>query len=76
MSWVANLFNPAKATGTGIAPSNDGQPPIFSNIQGFEDGSSSIYREQWAREYTQSMEDEEGDYDARPYWQVSQRRIT
>ena len=76
MSWVASLFNPAKATPTGFAPSNDRQPPVFSNVQENENGSSSKYRERWAKEYAQSVEEEEEEYEARnPYWQVSQRRV-
>ena len=77
MSWVANLFNPAKATPTGFAPSNDRQPQFFSNDQSYENGSSSQYRERWNRKHAQSVEEEEEEeHDARnPYWQVSQRRI-
>ena len=72
MSWVANLFNPAKATPTGFAPSNDRQPPVFSDVQKHESGSSNKSREQRAREYAQSVEEEEEEHEARnPYWQVS-----
>ena len=76
MSWVANLFNPAKATSTGFAPSNDRQTQIFSHDQNYENGSSSKYKERWNRKNAQSVEEEEEEQDARnPYWQVSQRRI-
>ena len=74
MSWVAHLFNPAQATRTSFAPSNDPQPPVFSNVQNDQDkdGSNSKYRERPAGEYTQSMEEEEEEYPRHPYWQVSQ----
>ena len=76
MSWVANLFNPAQATRTGFAPSNDRQPPLFSNVQDYRDGSKNKYREGRAGEYAQSMEEEEEEEYARhPYWRVSQRRV-
>lgn len=75
MSWVANLLNPAQATRTGFAPSNDPQPPVFSNVQGYEDGSKDKYQEGRAGEYSQSMEEEEEEYARHPYWQVSQRRV-
>ena len=76
MSWVANLFNSAQATRISFAPSNDRQPPAFSNVQGYEDGPNSAYQERPIKKYAQSMEaEEEEQYDARnPYWQVSQRR--
>lgn len=77
MSWVANLFNPAQATRTSFAPSNDRQPPVFSSVQDYENGSNSTYQERRVGEYAQSMEEEEEEEeDARhPYWQVSLRRI-
>ena len=72
MSWVANLFSPPPANRTSFAPSNDRQSPIFSNVQDYEDGSNSTYREQGAGEYLQSMEaEEEEEYARNPYWQVS-----
>ena len=71
MSWVANLFNPAQATRKGFAPPNDGQPPIFSNAQNDEDGSSSTHRERWAVDCVRSVEEEEEEYPRSPYWQVS-----
>lgn len=75
MSWVANLFNPAQATRTSFAPSNDGQPPVFSNVQDYEYESNSTYRQRRAGEFAQSMEEEEEEYPRHPYWQVSQRWI-
>lgn len=69
MSWVANLFNPAQATHKSFAPPNDGQPPIFSNAQDYEDGSNSTLRERWAAENMQSVEEEEEEYSRSPYWQ-------
>ncbi len=71
MSWVANLFNPAQANRTSFAPSNDGQSPVFSNVQDYEYGSDCTYREQRAGGYAQSMEEEEEEYPRHPYWQVS-----
>lgn len=70
MSWVANLFNPAQATRNSFAPSNDRQPPVFSNVQDYEDGSNSTYGERQAGQYAQTMEEEE-EYARYPYWQVS-----
>ena len=76
MSWVANLFNSAQATRISFAPSNDRQPPAFSNVQDYEDGSNSTYQERPNKKYPQSLEaEEEEQHDARnPYWQVSQPR--
>ena len=79
MSWVANLFNQAKATRTGFVSNDDGQPRIFSNVQDYGDESTSKYRERWAGEYAGSMaeaEKEEEEYPRSPYWQVSQRCST
>lgn len=77
MSWVANLLNPAQATRTSFAPSNDRQLPVFSDVQEYEDGSDNTYRGRRAADYAQSMEEEEEEeeYARHPYWQVSQRRI-
>ena len=75
MSWVAYLFNPAQATRTSFAPSNDQQPPIFSNVQDYEDGSNNTYGEGQAGKHAQSMEEEEEEYPRHPYWQVSQHPI-
>ena len=75
MSWVANLFNSTQASRISFAPSNDAQPPAFSNVQDYEDISSKTYQKRQAGKYAQSMEveEEEEEYDARnPYWQVSQ----
>lgn len=75
MSWVAYLFNPAQATRTSFAPSNDRQSPAFSDVQDYKDGSNSMYKERQAGEYAQSMEEEEEEeYPRHPYWQVSQLR--
>ena len=79
MSWVANLFNQAKATRTSFVSSDDGQPRVFSNIQGYGDESVSKSQERWAGEYAGSMakaEEEEEEYPRSPYWQVSQSRST
>lgn len=75
MSWVAYLFNPAQATRTSFAPSNDREPPVFSNVQDYGDGSNSTHRERQAGGYAQAMEEEEEEYARHPYWQVSQLRI-
>ena len=79
MSWVANLFNSAPTTRISFGPSNDGQPPAFSNVQDHDDASSRKYQRQ-AGKYAQSVEEEEEEeeeYDARyPYWQVSQHQLT
>ena len=76
MSWVANLLNPAQATRTSFAPSNNRQPPVFSNVQDYEDGSNSTLRAPRVDEYAQSMEEEVEEYARHPYWQVSQRRLS
>lgn len=77
MSWVAHLLNPAQTSRTGFAPSNDRQPPVFSNVQDCEDGSNGTYDERRVGEHAQSMEvaEKEEDDVRHPYWQVSQRRI-
>lgn len=75
MSWVASLFNPAQASRISLAPSNDHQSQVFSDVRDYEDGSNSTDRERRAGEYAQSMEEEEEEYPRHPYWQVSQRLI-
>ena len=79
MSWVANLFNPTQTTRVSFAPSDDTQPPAFSNVSNYHDVPSRAYQKQQTGEYARSMEEEEeeGEYDARkPYWQVRHHRIT
>ena len=76
MSWVANLFN---STRISFAPSDDTQPPAFSNVQDYNGISSGNYEERQTEKYARSKEEEEEEeeYDARkPYWQVRHRRIT
>lgn len=79
MSWVSNLFNSAQATRISFAPSNDRQPPAFSNVQNYEDVSPGTYQERPTGKYAESVEEEEEmaeEYDARnPYWQVSSHRF-
>lgn len=75
MSWVANLFNPTQASPSALAPSTDHQPPAFSSVQDYGDGPDSKYQRRRARDYAQSMEEEEEEYPRHPYWQVSQQWI-
>ena len=79
MSWVANLFNPTQTTRISFAPSDDNQPPAFSNVQDYHDVSGGKYQEQQTESYARSKEEEEEkeEYDARnPYWQVRLHRMT
>ena len=77
MSWVANLFNSTQTTRISFAPSDDTQPPAFSNVQGYHDVSSGAYQERQTGKYARSKEEEEEeeDLEARhPYWQVRHHR--
>lgn len=67
MSWVANLFNPAQPQH--LAPSDDRDSPIFSDVQDYEDVNNNILQPTRRKEYAQPMDEEEEAARA-PYWHV------